>query len=207
MALDESRSAFNKVDLRPGAWGLGDERGFSLMETLVATLLLTVSLVSIAQLFALSTSTNFKAKTTTVASVLAQQKMEQLRSLTWGFDRSGLPINDYTTDIAVNPPAAVGGKGLLPSPNNALTDNVSGYVDYVDANGQSLGGGANPPGGTLYVRRWSIEPLPTNPNNTLVLQVFVFRIDGRGSNLPTGQAVSRYPEEARLATVKTRKSR
>ena len=28
-----------------------------------------------------------------------------------------------------------------------------------------IGGGATPPGRTVYVRRWSIEPLPANPAN------------------------------------------
>ena len=30
--------------------------------------------------------------------MLAQQKMEQLRGLTWGFDTVGLPVSDYSTD-------------------------------------------------------------------------------------------------------------
>jgi hypothetical protein len=82
---------------------------------------------------------------------------------------------------------------------------VSGYVDYLDANGNSLGGGATPPDGTVYYRRWSVEPLPTNPNNTLVLQVLVSRRKTRGA---ADQAVdaSRGPDEARITSVKTRKA-
>jgi type II secretory pathway pseudopilin PulG len=206
MALDESPLRLNKAGLRLEAPGFEGEAGFSLMETLVATLLLSVSLVSIAQLFVVSTRANLMAKTTTATAIMAQQKMEQLRSLTWGFDGGGAPISDFMTNTAVNPPAAGGGTGLSASPGNTLRANTAGYVDYLDANGQALGGGADPPAGALYVRRWSIEPLPANPSNTLVLQVFVFRVDGRGNNLPEG-AVSRFPEEARLVTVKTRKVR
>lgn len=182
------------------------EAGFSLMETMVATLLLAVSLVSVAELFAIATRANFTSKTTTAVSVIAAQKMEQLRSLTWGFDRLGLPISDFVTDTAVDPPAKTGGTGLSVSLGNTLAENVAGYVDYLNSNGQSLGGGATPPEGTLYVRRWSVEALPTNPNSTLVLQVYVFRAGGRGENLPANELVARFPEEARLVTVKTRKA-
>ena len=82
--------------------------------------------------------------------------------------------------------------------------NTSGYVDYVDSFGNKLGTGANPPGQAIYTRRWSITPLPTNPNNTLVIQVLVTRNRNRG---PADQgAVMRLPEEARMITVKTRKA-
>ena len=46
---------------------------------------------------------------------------------------------------------------------------------------------------TVYVRRWSVEPLPTNPNNTLILQVLVVqprrsrrRRHGRGARSRAG---------------------
>ena len=55
----------------------------------------------------------------------------------------------------------------------------------------------------MYIRRWSVEPLPTNPNNTLILQVLVFLNRDRG-DADAGN-VARLPEEARLVSVKTRK--
>ena len=54
-------------------------------------------------------------------------------------------------------------------------------MDYLDRYGASLGTAANPPDGAVYVRRWSVEPLPTNPNNTLILQVHVMRVGDRGT--------------------------
>ena len=100
--------------------------------------------------------------------------MEQLRSLTWGFDAEGqgLPVSDTTTNLAVYPPTQTG-TGLNPSPANSLDQNTAGFVDFLDANGTWVGTGTTPPAGAVYVRRWSIEPLPTNPNNTLVIQVLV----------------------------------
>lgn len=181
-----------------------NEDGFSLPEVLVSTVLLATAMVSIAQLLVVSTSANRAARTTTFATLLAEQKMEQLRGLTWGYDPLGLPFSDTSTDLSVWPEAATGGSGLAPSPAGALNQNMPGYVDYLDEFGRWVGTGARPAPGTVYIRRWSIEPLPTNPNNTLILQVLVTRVRDRGG--ADAGAVSRLPNEARLISLKTRKS-
>src|SRR5882672_5362356 len=137
--------------------------GFSLLEVMIAT-----SLVSLAQLFALSTRSNIGARNTTYAAVLAQQKLEELRSLSWGFDQVGLPTSDITTNTTITPEQPLGGTGLSPSTDAALQTNTPGYVDYIDSYGNKLGTGSQPPDKAIYTRRWSISPLPTNPNNTLV---------------------------------------
>jgi len=173
---------------------------------------MSVALVGLAQLFALSTSANTNARTNTYAALLAQQKMEQLRGLTWGYDILGLPVSDYATDTsaaaAVSGCAASGGgsaTGLAPSPWGTLQQNTAGWVDYVDRNGCVLGGGGAAPAGTVYTRRWSVEPLPSNPNNTLILQVLVTRRRDRGA--ADANNVARMNDEARLMSVKTRKTK
>lgn len=184
---------------------IADARGFSILETLMATTLMVVAVASLGQLFALSTQRNTSSKNTTFAAVLAQQKMEQLRSLRWGFDTLGLPTSDTTTDTTVVPETAAGGTGLSPSPTNTLQQNTLGYVDYLDARGRTLGGTTTvAPATAVYIRRWMIEPLPTNPNNTIVIQVLVTRHRNRGT-ADTGSVV-RLPDEARMISVKTRKA-
>ena len=173
---------------------------------MVATLLLATALVSTAQLMVVATRANMASQRATFASTLAQEKMEQLRGLAWGFDDLGLPVNDFTSNITVDPPAPNGGTGLSPSPGDSLAGNTVGYVDYLDRSGSSLGGGGTPPQNTTYVRRWSVEPLPTNPNNTLILQVMVFNLRDR-ANSGSGPVLDRVQDEARLVSVKTRKSR
>jgi type II secretory pathway pseudopilin PulG len=184
----------------------GGEGGFSILEVLVATTVMTVALAALAQLFAISTRANASAKNTTYASVLAGQKMEQLRGLTWGFDTLGLPLTDSTTNITVVPESPTGGKGLSPSPPGALGQNTEGYCDYIDKNGNTLGGCTVPLADAYYVRRWAVEPLPTNPNNTIVLQVLVARNRSRGAADQTVTTVTRLPDEARIISVKTRKA-
>jgi prepilin-type N-terminal cleavage/methylation domain-containing protein len=184
-----------------------NDRGFSLIETLVATTIMSVALASLAQLFLISTKANQSARITTNASVLAQQKMEQLRGLTWGFDILGLPLSDTTSDLTVVPEQPQGGPGLTPSPDGSLRNNFDGFCDFLDGRGQSLGGGSVAPVNTVYVRRWSVEPLPTNPNNTLILQVMVTRWRARGvADIEDIGGGRRLPDEARVISVKTRKA-
>jgi hypothetical protein len=180
-----------------------DDGGFSILEVLVATTIMTVAVAGVAQMFALATYANASARATTYAAVLAQQKMEQLRGLTWGFDVQGLPVTDTTTDVTAVPEIAGGGRGLSLSPAQSLGTNTEGYCDFVDVFGRALGGGTTPPAGTAFIRRWSIEALPSNSSHTIVLQVLVTRA-GRRSVADTSKTAPRAPEEARLVSVKTR---
>ena len=63
--------------------------------------MMAASLVTLAQLFGLDAK-NIAARSTTYATVLAQQKVEELRGLTWGFDTQGLPISDTSSNTAVS---------------------------------------------------------------------------------------------------------
>src|ERR1051325_1443156 len=147
-----------------------NEGGFSIVETIFATGVLATAVVGLAQMFVVSVQNNKNARTGSYAVTLAEQKMEQLRGLTYGFDSIGLPITDTTTNttMPIEQPNGPLGKGLTASPPGTLTSNVDGYVDYLDQFGNVLGTGISPMPKTAFIRRWSIEPLPTNPHNTIV---------------------------------------
>jgi type II secretory pathway pseudopilin PulG len=183
------------------------ERGFSLAETMIATAILATVCLGVAQMFVLAADQTRGGKIETSASTLAEQKMEQLRSLTWGFDLTGqgLPVSDTTTNLAVDPPDD-SGTGLNPSPSGTMESNTPGYVDFIDQFGRYLGTGTSAPANTVFVRRWSIEPLPTNPNNTLVLQVFVTTPGSDARRGATSNKRWKLPGDAWLVTVKTRKA-
>jgi hypothetical protein len=179
------------------------ESGFSLVEVLIAAGLLATTLVSLAQLVALSIATNGASRNTTSASVLAAQKMEELRALVWGFDAAGARIADTQTDTTVAPELPAGGTGLASSPASALREDTPGWVDYVDRFGRKLATAVDTPGEAMFIRRWSVQPLAAGAADTLVIQVLVTRNRNRGA--AAEGAVSRLPEEARLVTVRTRK--
>ena len=188
------------------------EQGFGLVETLVSVGLLTAVSVGVAQLFAVAALANHDAKSRTSTSILAVEKMEQLRSLTWGMETQpggdiGLPVSDTVTDLSVEP-HATGGPGLLPSPGGTLEINTAFYVDYLGPDGQWLGTGGSPPSGTVYIRRWAVDPLPTSPSDTLVLQVLATTLKQELQRAAAGVAGprGRLPADSWLVSVKTRKA-
>ena len=181
------------------------DRGFTLVEVLVAVSLAVLAIAGIAQLPLIAAAATRSARMQSTATALATQKLEQLRVLTWTFDAADQPVSDATTDLSANPPAAAG-SGLRPSPPGTLDRDVAGYVDYLDAAGRWVGAGAQAPAGAVYRRRWSVAPLPGSaggPNDALALQVLVTK----AARPPAGlSGRPRRPEDVFLATVLTRKA-
>jgi prepilin-type N-terminal cleavage/methylation domain-containing protein len=155
---------------------LESSSGFSLIEVMVASAILACAVLSVAQLAAAAIGSTAGARGVSEATLLAWQKIDQLRSLALSFDDAGQPVTDRSTNTAVQPEEPFGGTGLAPSGEGTLTRDTGGYVDYLDAMGQPLGGGDRPPPGTRYRRRWAIELFGGNPD-VLVLRV---RVIGAG---------------------------
>ena len=88
------------------------EQGFSLVEALVAMLVLTVGLVSMAQLLAMSTMRHHDAREVSRATELAHAKLDELMTL------------NLTTAPAVQ---------ITPDGPDSLTADVGGYFDMPDA--------------------------------------------------------------------------
>ena len=59
------------------------QRGFSLVETIVATSLLAAALVALAQLVGAGVQSGAAARARAATTLMAEQKMEQLRALPW----------------------------------------------------------------------------------------------------------------------------
>jgi prepilin-type N-terminal cleavage/methylation domain-containing protein len=131
---------------------LRSERGFSLVEVLIASTILVVALLSLAQVLSLAAAANGAAGRATFSAVLAAEKLEELHTLTW----------------------------------ESVRRQAGESVDYLDRSGRPIRGAA----AATYGRRWVIDPLPVDPDNSLVIQVIV---SGRR-------------DEARIAGVRTRKA-
>lgn len=143
----------------------------------MATAVVTVGVASLAQLFVVSARANRIATTTSMAVLLAGQKMEEL---------VGEPASS---------PSPLGARSAsTPSDPGDLR-----YVDYLDSSGVSLGitsitlPQGTPPPGTAYICRWSIAPLPDSPVTAIVIQVLV---------TPWPDIAG----QTRLVSVKTRKA-
>ncbi len=95
-----------------------DQRGFSIVEVIVASGLLIAAIASVAQLVVMSARATAVAGARSMAAAIAIDKMEQLRGLAWTVDAAGNPVND---------PA------LAESPVDALDRDVAGFSDRVGA--------------------------------------------------------------------------
>jgi Tfp pilus assembly protein PilV len=159
------------------------DAGFSLVEAMLAAGMLATLAAGAAQVFAVSARGSHLARVQTLAAVLAAQKMEQLRSLTWAHAPGGEPVSDISTDLTSDPPTDAG-VGLRPAPEGTLDDDVPFYADYSSAAGVRVDARA----GAAYVRRWSVAPLASDPDNLLLLQVRVVIADGGDVRLVTIKA-------------------
>ena len=115
-----------------------------------------VALTALAQLFVIADEATSGARRVSLASILAAQKIEELR----------------TADLAAAQASAA-----------ALTTNVAGACDFLDQYGRSLGTGTTPVPGSLFVRRWSVEAFAADPD-TFLVQAAVFPISWRSSDNP-----------------------
>ena len=162
-------------------------QGFSLVEAFVAIALVSTAVVGLMQLLIVATTANQSARATTVATLTAIEKMEQLHGLLWAFDATGQRIADTTSDLTTVPDG-LAGTGLSPSPASALQQNVQGFCDFVDSSGVALGAGTSPPPGTAYVRRWSIEPMAIRSGRHAVCFRWQSVMAGRDSRRPRSSA-------------------
>jgi type II secretory pathway pseudopilin PulG len=148
--------------------------GFSTIEALAATTILMVGVAALAQLVVLATARAASARAGTTTLLLAEQKMEQLRS--------------GSAPVQVSPPGSLGAD----SP---------GWVDYLDATGRAIAAGADAPrANAAYIRRWAVAPVPGTSGGTVVLQVLVTRWKNRGA-ADAPPALTRLPDEARLVSA------
>jgi prepilin-type N-terminal cleavage/methylation domain-containing protein len=114
------------------------EGGFSLVEVMVAIVILTVGLLSLAQMMVLATNSNTLSGRMTSSSALAKEQLERLKATPFYAD----PLTRTRS------PALVDGGDL-----NATT---TGYVQYYDAQGRPVAANG------LYEVRWQIRTVNTN---------------------------------------------
>jgi len=162
--------------------------------------LLVVAAAGVAHMCGVAMQLTQGARIQTSTSVLASQKLEQLRALVWSVDANGLARSDWTSDLASDVPSS-GGPGLSASPANALESSVVGSVDYLDARGSWVGAGPELPPTARFIRRWLVRPLPEDPGDTLVLQVLVTTVERERQ---ARQPRQRLAGDALVTTVLTR---
>jgi hypothetical protein len=95
---------------------------------------------------------------------------------------------------------------LSESPAGTLDANTPPYVDFLDRHGRWAGTGTSPPGNALYVRRWAVHRLASDPDRVVVLQVLVATV--KRERARRGAAPHAWNgEDVLLATMMTRRVR
>jgi prepilin-type N-terminal cleavage/methylation domain-containing protein len=150
-------------------------KGFSLIEVMIAMVLLLVGLGAILGMFSVAVGDNAnQGEGGTRVTEYAQDKMEQLMALSFA---------DGATDTTVYPPATTGGTGL--GGNLAASTSVggvtagspvTGYVDYLSSTGALLTSAS----GALYVRQWSITMNAAQTLKSITVYVRALKALGPG---------------------------
>jgi type II secretory pathway pseudopilin PulG len=152
------------------------ESGFTLIEAVIAALILLVAIVFVAQMFVTAIRQNRSSRQYTHATAVAQSKLEELNAV---------PIGQlqYGGDLATE-----GGDGR----------GATGYVDYVAVDNLETDriGVVERPENANYVRYWRIDPDP-DPRGWSG----VYRISVRVVSLRA--AAGEQAEEATVATVRS----
>lgn len=132
----------------------GGQAGLTLIETVIATMLLLVVLAGLGSMGIVGlTATENQGHLAARATEYAQDKMEQLLSLAWG---------DATSDTRVFPAVNAGGTGLAVGGSANPDAPVDGYVDYLDRNGNLLASGGGVPANWFYIRVWQVTLVQAN---------------------------------------------
>jgi type II secretory pathway pseudopilin PulG len=152
-------------------------RGFSLLETLIATGVLITALAGVAQLFVLGSQLARQSGASGVALLAAQNKLELLQGQTFGYDASG--------NAATSP-------DLDPSPAGSLNEDTPPFLEWLDAAGEIQAESD----GAAFVRRWRITHLDAASPDAITIEVCVFRATAGEQEVSSADAC--------LSTLRTR---
>jgi prepilin-type N-terminal cleavage/methylation domain-containing protein len=155
---------------------LRSQGGFTLIETLCALGLLAVVAAGVLPLGLLATKlTENQGHLVARTTEYAQDKLEQLLALAYG---------DSTSDTRVFPATSTGGTGLTIGGSLNTAAPVTGYVDYLDANGNVLASGGGAPANWFYMRAWQVTSPRANLKQVTVTAIVRAAAAGGSGDIP-----------------------
>jgi len=143
--------------------------GFSLIEVMIAILILTVGLLSLAQMMALATNANALSGRLTATTSLAKEQMELLKAAPF-----------YTNPAAINIGSVNGMLQMGGDLDNDTSVGAQDYFQYYDENGQPLV--PNSPAAATFVARWRVDQI-VPPGGSGSLPLAMLRITVRCRNM------------------------
>ncbi len=139
--------------------------GFTIIEVLISMVILVVALFSLSSLQTTSIGSNAAGQQTTIATMLAQDKLEELMSL--DYDDSQLSdVVDNFIDTDDNGIADYFDWSAAPDHTNV--DGVNGVANPIDSNGNNVASAG-------YTRTWNVaDNTPDNKMKTVSVNVTWF---------------------------------
>jgi hypothetical protein len=132
------------------------QAGTSLIETSIALGVLLIASVGIMSLCTVAmVTTENQGHLMARAAEYSQDKIEQLISLAY---------TDSASNTATFPTSLTGGTGLAVGGSSDPAAPATGYVDYLDFNGNFLSFGVSAPTNWYYIRVWQISNLAGAPS-------------------------------------------
>jgi hypothetical protein len=168
------------------------QAGMTLIETVLALAILftiTAGLMAMSAVAIITTENQGHLAARTAE--YSQDKMEQLLSL--GFaDEDTDTISADCVLYLVNPDCSVGAAGLAIGGSLNLAAPVDNYVDYLDRDGNPLGGGGGGavPADWFYMRVWRIEAVSATLKRITVACTTRSAIGGNNTLAPVATLVS-----------------
>jgi prepilin-type N-terminal cleavage/methylation domain-containing protein len=155
------------------------QQGFTLLEMLFATVILTIAAAGVFALFGSSMMiSSSQGDHGTRTTEYAQDKMEQLMTLLF---------SDTNSDPTQYPTASSGGVGLTAGGSINPASPTTGYVDYITPDGTPVQSSAN----AAYIREWLIADDSNTPHQIKTITVMVQKIsEAKGMILPSTTLVS-----------------
>ena len=171
-------------EVRTAAAQRGGEHGFTLIEMLIATVIVVIGLVAVAQLVPTSMMMNANNRSDGTALVIAQRQMEALRAVPLGknsfTDPQGVTCPPSTTCFVGDPtqPGQLVGSPVVLFNNLPVIDYSQTLVDgygytYTDP---------NDPTGAVNDVRWAVV---TVTNGTVIGRRIIVGVFRRGMKTPT----------------------
>jgi hypothetical protein len=169
----------------------GSERGVTLIETMMAALILIIVVVGLLPVFVLGFQMNEQqGDIATRTTEYAQDKIESLVNLQFSLVNPAL--TDGATDTTKYPPAPTGGTGLGGVMAVSTTVGsippaaaVAGYVDYLAVDGTLLTSSTN----AYYRRQWSITTDSTGNLRTITVDATSLQAAGIKGLAPSSELV------------------
>jgi len=152
----------------------GTERGVTLIETMIAAVVLLIGIGGLLSLLTVAVSQDSgQGDVATRAAVYAQSKMEQLLALSFNDGASNTTVYPTTPSGGAGLGGVMGGSASVGGINPKYP--VTNYVDYLDAGAlQTSATGAN------FMRQWTISTNSGGNLKTITVLTTVVNWTGRG---------------------------